>query len=164
MWFSLYVFYWGNNQLYLRWKLAVVGSPVVAGGGIVLTPTGKATKKKSMWRLFRLKLTAGTIHSRHVSKIESFYSCGEQLTSLLEQRNSSTHTNQYSRCYIILGRQHGSGDVIWKRSMQYEFQRKMKLALHGSPRILVKRAPGQCSGCCRLESCSEAKHFFLLYN
>ena len=69
MQFSLYFFYLSNNQLYLRWLLAVVGSPVVAGGGIVLTPTGKATKKKNMWRLFLLKLTAGTNPSRHVSKI-----------------------------------------------------------------------------------------------
>ena len=45
----------------------------------MLTPTGKATKKKSMWRLFLLKLTAGTNPSRHVSKIERFYSCGEQI-------------------------------------------------------------------------------------
>ena len=77
--FSLYFFYWSNNQLYLRWLLAVVGSPVVAGGSIVLTPTGKATKKESMRRLFLLKLTAGTNPSRHVSKIERFYSCGEQI-------------------------------------------------------------------------------------
>ena len=32
-----------------------------------------------MWRLFLLKLTAGTNPSRHVSKIERFYSCGEQI-------------------------------------------------------------------------------------
>ena len=32
--FSLYFFYWGNSQLYLRWLLAVVGSSVVDGGGI----------------------------------------------------------------------------------------------------------------------------------
>lgn len=44
--FSPYFFYVSNNQLYLRWLLAVLGSPVVAGGGIVLTPTGKATKKR----------------------------------------------------------------------------------------------------------------------
>ena len=84
MQFSLYFFYLSNNQLYLRWLLAVVGSPVVAGGGIVLTPTGKATKKKNMWRLFLLKLTAGTNPSRHVSKIERFYSCGEQIYKFIE--------------------------------------------------------------------------------
>ena len=32
--FSRYFFYLSNNQLYLRWLLAVVGSPVVAGGDI----------------------------------------------------------------------------------------------------------------------------------
>ena len=45
--------------------------------------------------------------------------------------------------------------------MQYEFQGILELALHRSPRGLVKRIPAQCLGrCCRLESCSEAKHFF----
>ena len=52
--FSRYFFYWSNNQLYLRWLLAVIGSPVVAGGGIVLTPTGKAASRKACGDCFIL--------------------------------------------------------------------------------------------------------------
>ena len=46
-----------------------------------------------MWRLFLLKTTAGNNPSRQVSKGELFYSRGEQLKNLLEQRNSSTQKN-----------------------------------------------------------------------
>ena len=60
MQFSRYFFYCSKKQLHLPWLLAVVGSPVVAGGGIVLTPTGKAAKEKGMWRLFLLKSIAET--------------------------------------------------------------------------------------------------------
>ena len=52
--FSRYVFYCSNKQLHLRWLLAVVGSPVVAGGGIVFTPTGKAASRKACWDCFFL--------------------------------------------------------------------------------------------------------------
>ena len=54
--FSRYVFYCSNRQLHLRWLLAVVGSPVVAGGGIVFTPTGKAASRKACGDRFFLNL------------------------------------------------------------------------------------------------------------
>ena len=89
----------------------------------MLTPTGKATKKKSMWRLFLLKLTAGTNPSRHVSKIERFYSCGEQIYKFtgteevvyIRKEFNSHRTgfgNHHGGRFIILGQQRGGRDVI----------------------------------------------------
>ena len=71
-----------------------------------------------MWRLFLLKLTAGTNPSRHVSKIERFYSSGEQIYKFIGTKefvyikkefisHRTGFGNHYGRRFIIKGQQRG---------------------------------------------------------
>ena len=72
----------------------------------MLTPTGKATKNKSMCRLFLLKLITGTDPSRYVNKTECFSSCGEQLYKFIRTKEFVNYHrtgfgNQLGRRLII---------------------------------------------------------------